>query len=529
MAPGLIACTGYLLLQGGLKIKLKVTGQSDSGVQCTRSVDLSQVVKSVAMTLAVAALNQPDDTNNTCGSQKIKTPKQFVWAFLFLPYLPEQCIPMQTDITMLYQLFQEHPYISTDTRNIRENSIFFALKGANFDGNTFAAEALRQGAAYAVVSDPLLTGDRILQVPDTLLALQSLANHHRRQLHIPVLAITGSNGKTTTKELITTALSVKYNVHATLGNLNNHIGVPLTLLGVTRDIEFVVCEMGANHGGEIAQLCEIAQPTHGLITNIGQAHLEGFGSVEGVKKAKGELFEYLNQHGGTAFVNTDDPNLIDLGLPLSNKVTYGFNAAPGPNILFTYTSSPDQHGFTLTDPASALAIHSSMFGIYNASNMLAAYTVGKYFNVPQDDMVDALSTFVPRANRSERLVYKNCILVKDAYNANPSSMELAIRAFSELYPDGWIVIGDMKELGEGSPGAHLHIVKLVSAMQFGRIYLVGEAFKKALVTSGIEDPRFIPADKIESVKGGWNWADCSGNALLLKGSRSMHLEQLLDD
>lgn len=436
---------------------------------------------------------------------------------------------MQTDITMLYQLFLEHPYISTDTRNIRENSIFFALKGANFDGNTFAAEALRQGAAYAVVSDPLLTGDRLLHVSDTLLALQSLASHHRRQLTIPVLAITGSNGKTTTKELITSALSAKYSVHATKGNLNNHIGVPLTMLGVTSDIEFVVCEMGANHGGEIALLCEIAQPTHGLITNIGQAHLEGFGSVEGVKKAKGELFAYLNHHGGTAFVNTDDPNLIQLGLPLTHKVTYGFNSAPGPNIHFTYTSSPDQQGFTLTDSASTLAIHSSMFGIYNASNVLAAYTVGQYFNVRKDELVDALSTFVPNANRSERIVYKDCILVKDAYNANPSSMELAIRAFSEQYPDGWIMIGDMKELGESSPGAHLHIVNLVSAMPFGRIYLVGDAFKKAFESSGIEDPRFIPADKIESVKAGWNWADCSGKALLLKGSRSMHLEQLLDE
>lgn len=436
---------------------------------------------------------------------------------------------MQTDIAMLYQLFLEHPYISTDTRNIRENSIFFALKGANFDGNTFATEALQQGAAYAVVSDPLLTGDHLLHVADTLVALQSLANHHRRQLTIPVLAITGSNGKTTTKELITSVLSAKYSVHATNGNLNNHIGVPLTLLGVTSDIEFVVCEMGANHAGEIALLCEIALPTHGLITNIGQAHLEGFGSVEGVKKAKGELFDYLNHHGGIAFVNTDDANLLDLAIPLSHKVTYGFNSAPGPNVHFSYSSSPEQLGFTITDSGSALAIHSSMFGIYNASNVLAAYTVGQYFNVNRDQLVEALSTFEPRANRSERLVYKDCILVKDAYNANPSSMELAIRAFSAQYPVGWIMIGDMKELGASGPGAHLHIVKLVSKMQFGRIYLVGEAFKKALETSGIEDPRFIPADKIEAVKAGWNWADCSGNALLLKGSRSMHLEQLLDD
>jgi UDP-N-acetylmuramoyl-tripeptide--D-alanyl-D-alanine ligase len=427
---------------------------------------------------------------------------------------------MQTDIPNLYSLYLQHPFISTDTRNIRHNSIFFALKGANFDGNTFAHEALRLGAAYAVVSDPLLTGPGILHVDDTLAALQSLANHHRRQLKIPVLAITGSNGKTTTKELVTAVLSAKYKVHATAGNLNNHIGVPLTLLGVRNDIEFVVCEMGANHGGEIAMLCQIAEPTHGLITNIGKAHLEGFGSVEGVKKAKGELFDYLVNHDGIAFVNLDDANLRELGNHITRKVTYGFNSNPTPQVHFTYSVVEGEAGFRISDTTSPLTIHSSMFGLYNASNMLAAYTIGKHFDVSSDSMVNILAAFIPGANRSERISYKGCTVVKDAYNANPSSMELSVKAFSEQYPNGWIVIGDMKELGEITEEAHLHILQLASRMAFDRIYLVGNAFAQAFENSGITDNRIISTDRIESLKAFWNWEECSGKAILLKGSRS---------
>ena len=432
------------------------------------------------------------------------------------------------EIQSLYTIFLKHPFISTDTRNIIPGSLFFALKGNQFDGNVFAAEALKQGAAYVIVSDPTITDPRSIHVEDTLKTLQALAMYHRRQFTVPVLAITGSNGKTTTKELITAVLSKRYKVHATTGNLNNHIGVPLTLLGAKADTEIIVCEMGANHIGEIAFLCGIAAPTHGIITNIGKAHLEGFGSLDGVKKGKGELFEYLNANKAFAFVNWDDPNLRELGSTLRNKITYGFDSSYHPQIHFRYAVIEGSQGFTLQDVNSDFEIWSSMFGHYNATNMLASYCVGRHFLVDLKDIADSLSGFVSGANRSEMVNHKGCLIVKDAYNANPSSMELAVRAFSAQFPKGWIVLGDMKELGETSHEAHLQIIKLVAAMGFTRIYLIGTNFSKALHSSGIHDPRMLIADTIETIKKNWEWTACEGQSLLLKGSRSMHLEQLLD-
>lgn len=432
------------------------------------------------------------------------------------------------DIPSLYSIYQKYPFISTDTRKIIPGSIFFALKGAQFDGNAFARQAISEGAAYAVVSDASLTDERLVHVEDTLLTLQALAHYHRRRIQVPVLAITGSNGKTTTKELITAVLSKKFKVHATAGNLNNHIGVPLTLLGITPDVEFVVCEMGANHGGEIASLCIIAAPTHGLITNIGKAHLEGFGSVEGVKKAKGELFDYLIAHHGVGFVNTDDPNLREIGKALEQKVTFGFDSSAQPQNDFFYATHPGENGFTMTDKHSGLAFHSSMFGHYNASNMLAALAVGRYFNVDEELIVDSLSGFIPRSNRSETIMCNGCLIVKDAYNANPSSMELAVRAFAAQYPDGFIVLGDMKELGPESTAAHHQMLELVASMSFNSIYVVGNAFKQAYEDMKINDTRINPYDDIQSLKAMWRWDRCNGKALLLKGSRSMQLELLLE-
>ena len=408
------------------------------------------------------------------------------------------------------------------------NSIFFALKGEHFDGNRFALDALEQGAAYAVVSDPSLQSDKVVCVQDTLETLQALARHHRRQFKGPVLAITGSNGKTTTKELITAVLSSKYNVHATKGNFNNHIGVPLTLLGIRKETEFVVCEMGANHAGEIALLCSIAEPEYGLITNIGKAHLEGFGSIEGVKKAKGELFDHLRQHDGLAFVNTDDPRLYNLGLNLSKKINYGFNAEHHPDHLFSYLTQPGSAGFTLKDQHSDLVFHSHMFGIYNAVNMLAAYTVGHYFKVNDDQITSTLSSYVPGANRSETIVYNHCTIIKDAYNANPSSMELAVRAFHDQYPHGWIILGDMKELGSETNIAHRHMIDLVTSLSFDRIYLVGEAFHQNWIDENNNDQRVRCALSIDELKSGWDWSPLKGATLFLKGSRSMHLEKLLE-
>jgi UDP-N-acetylmuramoyl-tripeptide--D-alanyl-D-alanine ligase len=432
------------------------------------------------------------------------------------------------DIPSLYSIYLAHPSISTDTRKIKPGSIFFALSGSNFDGNTFAHEALRLGASFAVVSDISLKGDQFIYVEDTLDALQSLANHHRRQFHIPVLAITGSNGKTTTKELITKVLGGKYNVHATVGNLNNHIGVPLTLLGITNDTEFVVCEMGANHPGEIALLCKIAEPTHGFITNIGKAHLEGFGSIEGVKKAKGELFDYLKEHDGFSFVNNDDPNLLDLATRLPQKVTFGFIDSTHPDVLLNYTPHVGEPGFKLSDSLSGLELRSTMFGQYNASNLLAAYVVGKHFGVDQTKIAEILAQYVPGSNRSEIIQYKGCTIVKDAYNANPSSMELAVRSFAEQYPDGWLVLGDMKEVGQESNDAHLQMINLTSTFPFGRVYLIGEGFRHSFEISGIRDSRYHTVGDILSLKNLWHWEECRGKAILLKGSRSMQLERLLE-
>lgn len=431
-------------------------------------------------------------------------------------------------IEALYTLFQQHPAISTDSRMVAPGSIFFALKGAQFDGNRFALKALDQGAAFAIVSDPSITSEKVICVEDTLETLQALARHHRRQFKGPVLAITGSNGKTTTKELITAVLSSKFVVHATKGNLNNHIGVPLTLLGIRKDTAFVVCEMGANHPGEIALLCRIAEPAYGLITNIGKAHLEGFGSLEGVKKAKGELFDHLRENKGLAFINTDDPRLNDLGMLISRKVSYGFNPEQQPDILFDYVSHPGTTGFTLQDSKTNLSIQSQMFGFYNAINMLAAYAVGHYFEIPDEQIAKTLSSFVPGANRSETIQFKDCTIIKDAYNANPSSMELAIRAFHERYPKGWIILGDMKELGNETGPAHLQIIELIRGLSFEKMYLVGSAFQEALVKSGLSDDNVIVASSIEKLKSDWDWVQPKGKTILLKGSRSMQLEKLLD-
>ncbi|MEP6794990.1 MAG: UDP-N-acetylmuramoyl-tripeptide--D-alanyl-D-alanine ligase [Saprospiraceae bacterium] len=436
---------------------------------------------------------------------------------------------MMMKIETLYTLFRQHPEICTDTRKIKPGCLFFALQGLNFDGNSFATQALRLGASYVIVSDPHLKGPEFLFVNDTLETLQSLAHFHRTQLNIPLIAITGSNGKTTTKELITCALREKYKVHATTGNLNNHIGVPLTLLSTPTGTEIIVCEMGANHIGEIEKLCEIAMPTHGIITNIGNAHLEGFGSIDGVQKAKGELFEYLNFHGGFAFVNTDDVRLRKIGSLLRRKTTFGFDHSASPDISFDYHTTIEKSGFTIEDSIHGITIRSDMFGFYNASNVLGAYTVGRHFDVTVNKIVASLSSFIPGANRSESISFRGCRVIKDAYNANPSSMELALRAFSLQYPNGWIVLGDMKELGSESDQAHHHILNVIKELGFQNVVLVGSTFRNAVQNQKNLFANLIVAESIEDIKSGWDWQKCNGQTLLLKGSRSMTMEKLLED
>ena len=432
------------------------------------------------------------------------------------------------DIHVLYALFRHHPEICTDTRKIKPGCLFFALHGSNFDGNSFASEALKLGAAYAIVSDPKLQGPQFFHVDDTLLALQSIAHLHRIQLAIPLIAITGSNGKTTTKELVTAVLNEKYNVHATKGNLNNHIGVPLTLLGAPSETEIIVCEMGANHKGEIELLCEIAQPTHGVITNIGQAHLEGFGSIDGVQQAKGELFKYLFDHNGFAFVNVDDPRLAELGKSLAHKITFGFNSSASPAVHFNYISEDHHKGFVIQNTEENIQIQSEMFGDYNASNMLTAFVIGDHFKVPREKMMKSLSAFIPGSNRSESVLYKGCTVIKDAYNANPTSMELALRAFASRFPDGWIILGDMKELGSESLHAHRKIIEVIRELAFQNVFLIGKDFKAALINSSRPFQNLITTDHIDQLKTNWDWKKCLGQTLLLKGSRSMNLESLLE-
>jgi UDP-N-acetylmuramoyl-tripeptide--D-alanyl-D-alanine ligase len=341
-----------------------------------------------------------------------------------------------------------------------------------------------------------------------------------------VIGITGTNGKTTTKELIARVLSKQFVTHATQGNLNNHIGVPLTILSTPASAELLVCEMGANHIGEIASLCGIAQPTHGLITNIGKAHLEGFGSFEGVKKAKSELYWYLEHHGGIVFVNLDDPSLASLADSMSRKITYALLEGRKADHHFSYSPKAGQPGFTISSRTSHTSIASSMFGPYNASNALAAYAVGNYFSIPDDEIADAIQSYIPGNNRSQVLYEHGCTIVKDAYNANPSSMELAIRAFDAQFTGGIMILGDMKELGETSRAAHQKIIELAASSVAKQVILVGPEFRAAC--SADPDPRFRLFQHVDELKQYWDWSAIKGTALLLKGSRSMRLEELLN-
>lgn len=430
------------------------------------------------------------------------------------------------NLPALYDLFLRHPRVCTDTRHIVPDSLFFALTGARFDGNAFARKALAEGAAVAVVSDTSLTGNRFFQVPDTLVALQALASHHRRQLAIPVVGITGSNGKTTTKELLNAALGTTFRVNATRGNLNNHIGVPLTILGTPPDTELLICEMGANHVGEIAALSAISAPTHGLITNIGQAHLEGFGSLEGVKRGKGELFDFLRRHDGLAFVNGNDPALLDLSGSLDRKIIYGLAPVDHAAVCFRLEEHNDATGFTLRDTMSEMLIRANLYGAYNAINMVAAIAVGRHFGVEERALAAAMSSFTSGANRSEVTTIHGCTVIKDAYNANPSSMEASLRAFAWQYPGGWVITGDMKELGESSPASHMHLLELMRTLPLSRIILVGPEFLGAARSATHRDHRITAFPDIEALAADWRWPD--GQAILIKGSRSMQLERLLE-
>ncbi len=431
-------------------------------------------------------------------------------------------------IDLLYTLFLRHPVVVTDSRKIVPGCLFFALQGDQFDGNAFAAQALKDGAAYAVIDHPAFkTGEQTILVDNALIALQQLATCHRRQLNIPFLAITGSNGKTTTKELTAAVLSTKYKTRATRGNLNNHIGVPLTLLSIPQDAEMAVIEMGANHQCEIDFLCRIAEPTHGLITNIGKAHLEGFGGLEGVKKGKSEMYRYLAAHDGTIFVNRDEAFLSELAEQAGAARQIGYRRSDvsglaGPDIEIRLIKERPflRIGFLDAD-AAAQETPTQLIGAYNFANAMTAIAVGKYFNVPAARIKNALAEYVPSDNRSQIIAMGESTIILDAYNANPSSMRAALLHFAKTdYPSKIVILGDMFELGEAAAAEHRAICDLAQSLRFDQLILVGKNFS-ALNTGNL---RFKDAAEAKV----WFQAQSFGAAgILLKGSRGMQLEALL--
>jgi len=385
------------------------------------------------------------------------------------------------EISVLYKLYLKYPVVCTDTRKNKDESIFFALRGDNYDGNQFAEEALRTGSALVIIDDPKFKKDhRYVLVKDTLKTLQELAQYHRKYLDIPVLAITGSNGKTTTKELCKNILSKKFHTVVTQGNLNNHIGVPQTILEATQETEILVVEMGANHRGEIARLCEIARPEYGIITNIGKAHLEGFGSIEGVISAKKELYEYISQHGTKVFVNSDNDLLNKLSSGLE-RITYGLNNNPdilGSNVevdpFVSISINKKTSGGSYLFPVK---IETNLIGQYNIENILAAVAVGNHFLIDMIEIKAAISEYKPENLRSQVMDTGINTIILDAYNANPTSMEYAIMNFFDLPGKNKVLIlGDMMELGEATLSEHKNILSLIDKYKFSEVILVGDIF-----------------------------------------------------
>jgi UDP-N-acetylmuramoyl-tripeptide--D-alanyl-D-alanine ligase len=422
-------------------------------------------------------------------------------------------------IDALYQHFLSSYSVCTDTRKIKKGDLFFALKGENFNGNLFAKSALDAGASHVVIDEKEHAPNaNFTLVDDVLTCLQALATHHRKQFKIPFLAITGSNGKTTTKELVGAVLKQKYTTHITTGNLNNHIGVPLTLLSMPLNTEIAVIEMGANHQKEIAQLCQLALPTHGLITNIGKAHLEGFGGPEGVLKGKTELFDFLQNAGNTILFN-------DNSVPLA-----GVKTKYNPNICYSLT---DKNAFMYAEIISAQPYikfnfkgsiqDTALIGDYNFENILAAMAVGKLFNVPEELFLAAIGNYSPTNNRSQVIEKGHFQLVMDAYNANPSSMQSAINNLAELaHTKKIVILGDMFELGDTSEKEHLFIYELAESKAFWKCFFVGKHFKNALPNA-----KNVYAEKAELTTL-LSALDLDKSLVLIKGSRGMGLETLLD-
>jgi UDP-N-acetylmuramoyl-tripeptide--D-alanyl-D-alanine ligase len=426
---------------------------------------------------------------------------------------------------LLYKIYQKHSNICTDSRAVKKGDLFFALKGESFDGNKYASGALASGAAYAIIDNPdFKESDQYIVVEDVLKALQDLAAYHRNKFDIPVLGLTGSNGKTTTKELMAAILSQGYKVHATKGNFNNHIGVPLTLLSMPPDSELAVIEMGANHPLEIEFLCKIAQPTHGLVTNVGKAHLEGFGSFEGVCKTKAELYQWLAQTNGTTFVNTNEPFLDDLSEMVKKKIHYGDHTTP-PLAKLIRASSPYVKLF-IFNKETPVEVETNLVGAYNYNNILTAIAIGKYFNISSESIKMALENYTPQNNRSQVLEKDDNTFIMDAYNANPVSMEKALLSFSEMKNEGGekiAIIGDMLELGDVSEAEHQKIVSLTATLHIDQMVFVGEEFGK--VTNASNQLHFMDSSETKRWFSEQNFKKI---LVLLKGSRAIKLEIIKD-
>ncbi len=430
---------------------------------------------------------------------------------------------MNSQIRELYEIFKNSPIISSDSRQIEQDCIFFALKGEKFDGNLFAIDALARGAKVAVVDNPDIENvNGIIKVDDALQTLQQLAIVHRQQLTIPVIGITGSNGKTTTKELIRSVLSEKFKTFATSGNLNNHIGVPLSILSITNNTEITIIEMGANHQGEIAELCEISQPDFGIITNIGKAHLEGFGEFEGVIKTKTELYKYIEHRNGKLFVNADDPLLMEKSSGLE-RILYGNSEKS--SFSGKITGKFPFVNVDLNINGKMHRVNSNLIGSYNFANIMAAACIGNYFGVNPESIKQGIASYKPKNNRSQWLETANNKIILDAYNANPSSMKLALENFAESpYPRKVVILGDMFELGDYAQSEHESIIELALNYNFERIILIGKNFKEfAPSTQKPETFKDIISAKKELEK-----LKLKNYTILLKGSRGVKLEKLLE-
>ncbi len=426
------------------------------------------------------------------------------------------------NVEELHQIFLKTPNITTDSRDVKPDSVFFALTGDNFNGNKYAKQALNEGCTYAVIDDiKFKLDDRYIVVDSVLNTLQELARYHRKQLNIPILAITGSNGKTTTKELVSVILGRKYNVVYTKGNFNNHIGVPLTLLRLNKETEIGVIEMGANHPGEISDLCQLAEPSHGIITNIGHAHIEGFGSFENVIKAKSELYNWLRKNNGVIFQNSEDEILNGIVYPGDKIIPYSISADK--ESMFSIAKADPYLEVKWKHNDAEILLKTQLFGTYNIENLAAAISIGLYFQVDVDEIKAGIELFSPGDNRSQVFKTYENTLILDAYNANPTSMRVAITDFQRISaPRKVIILGDMFELGQDTLDQHKAIINILENINHFKAYLVGEMFSRAS-----EGTHLTSLQNIDEAIQYFMSHPVHSSTILLKGSRMMSLEKLI--